>query len=206
MGRTWRFVELHQLQHGAWKHSGMDGRLPPHQRAHPSGIFELDAECHWNTLLSLRPLDRGEHPRQLEQCGSARLRRFLQTGGRNLRLSAWSDCLDRARSRHPSESHSRRHSRLRIRADLEERGASGAREPHCPSDCHELEQLDSRLQCLGNRATAIRPTPQSALSPVEAHQEIFAVLSMMQGEESLPVRVESRFYSQWLVTLRKIST
>src|SRR5260370_15987846 len=143
-------------------------------------------------------MERREYHRQLEQCGYRRLRRRpRQTWRRYFPLSARTDRLDRVRTRNPSEGHPRRHSRLRVCAYSKESGAKRLYELLRSAYRHELDRLDSRPQCLGSCAAAIRPTTQSALSHVGSPSGCLQSSTTNAGEEFLSVRRRGHgFYRQ----------
>src|SRR5260370_11793209 len=167
----------------------MDGGLPADQRAHPIGVLELDARRDGYPLLPLGRMERREYHRQLEQCGYRRLRRRpRQTWRRYFPLSARTDRLDRVRTRNPSEGHPRPHSRPPVCAYSKESGAKRLYELLRSAYRHELDRLDSRPQCLGSCAAAIRPTTQSALSPVGSLSGCLQSSTTNAGEEVISVR------------------
>src|SRR6266487_5701052 len=112
-------------------------------------------------------MDCRECHRKLEQLGYHRLRwRAWQTWRRHFPLSARTDQFDRVRAGNPSEGYSRWHSRLRICPNSKQSRAKRLHELGASAYRSELDELDSRPHCLGSCTAAIRPTTQSALSPV----------------------------------------
>src|SRR5439155_23074211 len=113
------------------------------------------------------------------------VRRWLgPTGGRHLPVSARAHRFDRIGTWDSHESYSRRHSRLRIRADSEELVASSVREHGYPADCRELEQLESRPQRPGTRAPATRTTPPPTLTLHERALPIAGTKHCFAGNKS----------------------